>query len=66
MPVAPDHGQLYAPADLFTLLQALPCSRMLRGSIDQKPGAAATFIAQVSLYSKPLGVAIAQTTNATD
>jgi hypothetical protein len=40
--------------------------KTLRGSIDQKPGAAATFIAQVSLYSQPLGVAIAQTTYATD
>ncbi|MCP9826876.1 MULTISPECIES: hypothetical protein [unclassified Synechococcus] len=40
--------------------------KTLRGSIDQKPGAAASFIAQVSLYSQPLGVAIAQTTYATD
>jgi hypothetical protein len=40
--------------------------KTLRGSIDQKPGAAATFIAQVSLYSQQLGVAIAQTTYATD
>ena len=38
--------------------------KTLRGSIDQKPGAAATFIAQVSLYSQALGVAIAQTTYA--
>jgi len=36
--------------------------KTLRGSIDQKPCAAATFFAQVSLYSQPLGVAIAQTT----
>jgi transposase len=40
--------------------------KTLRGSIDQKPGRAATFIAQVSLYSQQLGVAIAQTTYATD
>jgi len=40
--------------------------KTLRGSIDQKPAAAATFIAQVSLYSQALGVAIAQTTYATD
>ncbi|MCP9773843.1 hypothetical protein KBY66_14690 [Synechococcus sp. Tobar12-5m-g] len=30
-------------------------AKTLRGSIDQKPGAAATFIAQVSLHSQPLG-----------
>jgi hypothetical protein len=40
--------------------------KTLRGSIDEKPGAAATFIAQVSLYSQALGVAIAQITYATD
>jgi hypothetical protein len=40
--------------------------KTLRGSIDQKPGAAATFISQVSLYSQPQGVPIAQTTYATD
>jgi len=48
-------------------VDSLVCDgKTLRGSIDQKPGAAATFIAQVSLYSQPLGVAIAQTTYATD
>jgi len=48
-------------------VDSLVCDgKTLRGSIDQKPGAAATFIAQVSLYSQALGVAIAQTTYATD
>jgi len=31
MPVSPDPAQLVAPADLFTLLQALPSCRMRRG-----------------------------------
>ena len=31
MPVASDPGQLDAPADLITLLQALPSCRMRRG-----------------------------------
>ena len=38
----------------------------LRGSIAQTDSGAARFIAQVSLYSQSLGVAIAQTTYATD
>jgi hypothetical protein len=37
-----------------------------RGSIDQSASGAARFIAQVSLYSNTLGVAIAQNTYATD
>ena len=37
-----------------------------RGSIAQTGSGAARFIAQVSLYSDSLGVAIAQTTYATD
>ena len=40
--------------------------KTLRGSIDQKPVAATTFIPQVSLYSQALGVAMAQTTYDTD
>ena len=40
--------------------------KTLRGSIAQTDSGAATFIAQVSLYSQSLGVAIAQTTYATD
>jgi hypothetical protein len=31
MPVSPDPAQLDAPADLITLLQALPSCRMRRG-----------------------------------
>ena len=38
----------------------------LRGSIAENDSGAARFIAQVSLYSQSLGVAIAQTTYATD
>ena len=40
--------------------------KTLRGSIDQTASGAARFIAQVSLYSNKLGVAIAQNTYATD
>ena len=40
--------------------------KTLRGSIDQTASGAARFIAQVSLYSNTLGVAIAQNTYATD
>jgi len=40
--------------------------KTLRGSIDQTASGAARFIAQVSLYSNMLGVAIAQYTYATD
>jgi hypothetical protein len=40
--------------------------KTLRGSIAETDSGAATFIAQVSLYSQSLGVAIAQTTYATD
>jgi hypothetical protein len=40
--------------------------KTLRGSIDQTAAGAARFIAQVSLYSNSLGVAIAQSTYATD
>jgi hypothetical protein len=38
----------------------------LRGSIAETDSGAATFIAQVSLYSQSLSVAIAQTTYATN
>ena len=48
-------------------LDTLVCDgKTLRGSIDQTDSGAAKFIAQVSLYSQTLGVAIAQTTYATD
>ncbi|MGL6134261.1 MAG: hypothetical protein ACRC1L_08760, partial [Prochlorococcaceae cyanobacterium] len=48
-------------------LDTLVCDgKTLRGSIDETASGAARFIAQVSLYSQSLGVAIAQTTYATD
>jgi len=48
-------------------LDTLVCDgKTLRGSIDETATGAARFIAQVSLYSQSLGVAIAQTTYATD
>jgi len=48
-------------------LETLVCDgKTLRGSIAETDSGAATFIAQVSLYSQSLGVAIAQTTYATD
>lgn len=48
-------------------LDTLVCDgKTLRGSIAQTDSAAAKFIAQVSLYSQTLGVAIAQTTYSTD
>lgn len=48
-------------------LETLVCDgKTLRGSIAETASGAATFIAQVSLYSQSLGVAIAQTTYATD
>jgi hypothetical protein len=48
-------------------LETLVCDgKTLRGSIAETDSGAATFIAQVSLYSQNLGVAIAQTTYATD
>ena len=48
-------------------LDTLVCDgKTLRGSIAENASGAATFIAQVSLYSQTLGVAIAQTTYATD
>jgi len=48
-------------------LDTLVCDgKTLRGSIDETASGAAKFIAQVSLYSQTLGVAIAQTTYATD
>jgi hypothetical protein len=50
-----------------TDLDSLVCDgKTLRGSIAETDSGAAKFIAQVSLYSKSLGVAIAQTTYATD
>ena len=48
-------------------LDTLVCDgKTLRGSIAESASGAATFIAQVSLYSQTLGVAIAQTTYTTD
>jgi hypothetical protein len=48
-------------------LDTLVCDgKTLRGSIAETDSGAAKFIAQVSLYAKSLGVAIAQTTDATD
>ena len=48
-------------------LETLVCDgKTLRGSIAEADSGAATFIAQVSLYSQSLGVAIAQTTYATN
>ena len=48
-------------------LDTLVCDgKTLRGSIAETDSGAAKFIAQVSLYSETLGVAIAQTTYATD
>ena len=48
-------------------LDTLVCDgKTLRGSIAENDTGAARFIAQVSLYSQSLGVAIAQTTYATD
>jgi len=49
------------------LQQWMVCDgKTLRGSIAQSASGAARFIAQVSLYSNTLGVAIAQNTYATD
>ena len=48
-------------------LETLVCDgKTLRGSIAENASGAARFIAQVSLYSNTLGVAIAQSTYATD
>jgi len=48
-------------------IDTLVCDgKTLRGSVDENASGAAKFIAQVSLYSQSLGVAIAQTTYATD
>jgi hypothetical protein len=48
-------------------LDTLVCDgKTLRGSIAENASGAVRFIAQVSLYSQTLGVAIAQTTDATD
>jgi len=48
-------------------IDTLVCDgKTLRGSIAENASGAARFIAQMSLYSQTLGVAIAQTTYATD
>jgi len=49
------------------VVDTLVCDgKTLRGSIAENASGAARFIAQVSLYSNSLGVAIAQNTYATD
>jgi predicted transposase YbfD/YdcC len=49
------------------IIDTLVCDgKTLRGSIDETSSGAGRFIAQVSLYSNSLGVAIAQNTYATD
>jgi hypothetical protein len=53
-------------AALVTFLLSADNGKTLRGSIDETASGAARFIAQVSLYSNSLGVAIAQSTYATD
>ncbi len=56
-----------AQAGVAEGLDTLVCDgKTLRGSIAETASGAAMFIAQVSLYSQTLGVAIAQTTYATD
>jgi hypothetical protein len=48
-------------------VEPLVCDgKILRGSADKATGGAARFISQVSLYASSLGVAIAQSTYATD
>ncbi len=48
-------------------VESLVCDgKTLRGSIDENTSGASRFIAQVSLYANSLGVAIAQSTYATD
>ena len=60
-------GWMAAQPGVAEGLDSLVCDgKTLRGSISETPSGAATFIAQVSLYSQSLGVAIAQTTYATD
>ena len=56
-----------AQPDVAKELDTLVCDgKTRRGSIAQTDPGAAKFIAQVSLYSQTLGVAITQTTYATD
>ena len=58
---------MVAPLGVAQELDTLVCDRKtLRGSIGERDPGAAHLIAQVSLYSRGLGVAIAQTTYATD
>ena len=55
------------PAGVTETVETGICDgKMLRGSIDDTVSGAASFIAQVILYSDSLGVAIAQSTYATD
>ena len=56
-----------AQPGLIDTVDTLVCDgKTLRGSITETAAGAARFIAQVSLYSNRLGVAIAQSTYATD
>jgi hypothetical protein len=56
-------GWMAAQPGVAEGLDTLVCDgKTLSGSISETPSGAATFIAQVSLYSQSLGVAIAQIT----
>ena len=56
-----------AQPGVLEVVDTLVCDgKTLRGSIAENASGAARFIAQVSLYSNSLGVAIAQNTYATD
>ena len=61
------HQWMSAQPGVTEGLETLVCDgKTLRGSIAETGSGAAAFIAQVSLYSQSLSVAIAQTTYATD
>jgi len=53
------------PGGAKELDQLICDGKTLRGSIEHTPGGGSTFIAQVTLYSAALGVAICQASNAT-
>jgi hypothetical protein len=58
---------LVAQPGVAEKLDTLVCDdKTLRGSIGEHDSGATCFMAQVSLYSQNLGVAITQSTNATD
>lgn len=63
----PQWWMLLAQLDVAEDLDTLVCDgKTLRGSIDEAASGAARFMAQVRLHSASLGVAIAQTTYATE